>query len=414
MREAFGVRRIPPLFGGRELIDSFNRTQKNLAPRRLRLILLSMALTQKQVSPSRHASKSRIPSANVKGSAPSHAVDILNCFLIWFTLVMAMNWPFQLFLFSYIVLGPLHYLTEINWLDKQKYFLQPRDSRVFVWSMVALVLLLTAGTLLPQTGNWEWTKPMHNAVYGAPGNPVAQVVKWSWSLMLLAFVTAAVWLFTERWALRAPIIAFCLVSTFFFYRVPVAGILFGLLLPTLVHVFLFTMLFMWYGTLKSRSVWGYFNLASMVLAVLVIAIWPVRAQYIYLSDSVMELTLASAFHQINYLINHWFGIMNDNKADLTSPAFFKVQSFIAFAYTYHYLNWFSKTSIIKWHQVEKKKFVFSGVLWVVSLALYKVDFRLGFAAVSMLSLLHVVLEFPLNWVSIRAILGSLMPKPRLA
>jgi len=373
-----------------------------------------MALTQKQVSPSRHASKTRAPSANVKGSAPSHAVDVLNFFLIWFTLVVAMNWPFQLFLFSYIVLGPLHYLTEINWLDKQKYFLQPRDSRVFVWSMVALVLLLTAGTLLPQTGNWEWTKPMHNAVYGSPGNPVVQVVKWSWSLMLLAFVTAAVWLFTERWALRAPIIIFCLVSTFFFYRVPAAGILFGLLLPTLVHVFLFTMLFMWYGTLKSRSGWGYFNLASMVLAVLVIAFWPVRAQYIYLSDSVMELTLASAFHQINYLINHWFGIMNDNKADLTSPAFFKVQSFIAFAYTYHYLNWFSKTSIIKWHQVEKKKFVFSGVLWVFSLALYKVDYRLGFAAVSMLSLLHVVLEFPLNFVSIRAIWGSLMPKPRLA
>jgi hypothetical protein len=26
MREAFGVRRIPPLFGGSELTDSFNRT----------------------------------------------------------------------------------------------------------------------------------------------------------------------------------------------------------------------------------------------------------------------------------------------------------------------------------------------------------------------------------------------------
>ena len=87
---------------------------------------------------------------------------------------------------------------------------------------------------------------------------------------------------------------------------------------------------------------------------------------------------------------------------------------IAFAYTYHYLNWFSKTSIIKWHQVEKKKFVFSAAIWVVSLVLYKVDYRLGFAAVAVLSLLHVVLEFPLNFVSIRAILGALMPKPKLA
>ena len=39
---------------------------------------------------------------------------------------------------------------------------------------------------------------------------------------------------------------------------------------------------------------------------------------------------------------------------------------------------------------------------------------LGFAAVSVVSLLHVVLEFPLNFVSIRAILGAVLPKPRLA
>lgn len=312
------------------------------------------------------------------------------------------------------MIGPWHYLTEINWLDKQKYFLQSKDSRVFVWSMVVLVLLLAAGTLFPATGTLEWTKPMYNAVYNSPGHPVAKVVQWSWSLMLIAFVTAAAWLFTERWAVRAPIIAFCLFSSLYFYKVPAAGILFGLLLPTIVHVFLFTMLFMWYGTLKSRSGWGYVNLVSMVLAVLVIAISPVRQESIALSDSVIQLTLASAFHQINYLINHWFGIMNDGKADLASPAFFKVQSFIAFAYTYHYLNWFSKTSIIKWHQVERKKFGFSAVLWVISIALYKVDYRLGFAAVSVLSLLHVVLEFPLNFVSVRGILASMMPKPKLA
>jgi hypothetical protein len=373
-----------------------------------------MSPTQKQVSGDRRASPNKSPSATVKGPAPTHGVDVLNFFLIWFTLALALAWPFQLFLFSYIVIGPLHYLTEINWLDKQKYFLQPKDSRVFVWTMAALVLLLTGGTLFPEARSLEWAKPMYNAVYSSPGNPVALAVKWSWSLMLIAFVTAGAWLFTERWALRAPIILFCLLSSLLSYRVPWAGILFGLLLPTIVHVFLFTLLFMWYGTLKSRSGWGYLNLVSMVLVVLVIAIYPVRAETISLSDSVVKLTLASAFHQINYLINHWFGTMNNNKADLGSPAFFKVQSFIAFAYTYHYLNWFSKTSIIKWHQVEKKKFVFSAVLWVISLALYKVDYRLGFAAVAVLSLLHVVLEFPLNFVSIRAILGAVMPKPRLA
>ncbi len=373
-----------------------------------------MSLTQKQASRNRGASKNQSPSANVKGPTPSHAIDILNFFLIWLTLVLALTWPFQLFLFSYIVIGPLHYLTEINWLDKQNYFLQPKDTRLFVWSMVALVLVLTAGTLFPGAGTLELTKPMYHAVYGSPGNPVARAIEWSWTLMLIAFVTAAAWLFTDRWALRLPIIVFCVLSSLFFYKVPTAGILFGLLLPTLGHVFLFTFLFMWYGTLKSRSGWGYLNLASMVLAVLAIARYTVPAESLNLNNSVVELTLASAFHQINYVINHWFGTMNGSRANLASPAFFKVQAFIAFAYTYHYLNWFSKTSIIKWHQVEKKKFVFSGVLWGVSLALYKVDYRLGFAAISVLSLLHVVLEFPLNFVSMRAIFGAIMPKLRLA
>jgi hypothetical protein len=46
----------------------------------------------------------------------------------------------------------------------------------------------------------------------------------------------------------------------------------------------------------------------------------------------------------------------------------------------------------------------------VSLALYRVDYRLGFAAVSVLSLLHVVLEFPLNLLSMRSILGTVFPR----
>src|SRR5262249_17512327 len=153
-------------------------------------------------------------------------------------------------------------------------------------------------------------------VYGSPGNPIAHVINWSWSLMLIAFVTAAAWLFTDRWAVRAPIILFCILSSLFFYRVPTAGILFGLLLPTIVHVFLFTMLFMWYGTLKSRSGWGYLNLASMFLAVVVIALRPVSPDSVHLSDSMVQLTLASTFHQVNYVINHWFGLMNNNQANL--------------------------------------------------------------------------------------------------
>jgi hypothetical protein len=341
------------------------------------------------------------------------AVDIVNFFLIWTVLGLALAWPFELFLFSYIVLGPLHYLTEINWLDKQHYFLRAQDRRVFVWSMAVLVFLLTVSLVITQTSNWSWAKAFHAEMPGSAASPIGFFLHWSWTLLLVAFVTAAACLFTERPALRLFIVGFCLLSSLFFYAVPAVAILFGVFLPTIVHVFLFTILFMIYGTLKVRSFWGYTNVVSMFLVVVVIALWP-KVPVNSLSSPVMELVQDSAFLPVNLDICRWLGLTNGGHVDFYSPVFFKVESFIAFAYTYHYLNWFSKTSIIKWHQVEKKKFVVSAILWAVSIALYAVDFRLGFAAIFALSILHIVLEFPLNFVSIRSIFTAVTAKLKSA
>jgi hypothetical protein len=70
--------------------------------------------------------------------------------------------------------------------------------------------------------------------------------------------------------------------------------------------------------------------------------------------------------------------------------------FIAFAYTYHFLNWFSKTSVIRWHQVPKSRFALIAFLWLASIAIYAYDFLTGFRWLVTLSLIHVYLEFPLN------------------
>ena len=77
-----------------------------------------------------------------------------------------------------------------------------------------------------------------------------------------------------------------------------------------------------------------------------------------------------------------------------------IMRFIAFAYTYHYLNWFSKTTVIGWHKVSKKRLLVIGGLWVASLALYGWNYKLGFDFLFCLSFMHVFLEFPLNGMSI--------------
>jgi hypothetical protein len=80
---------------------------------------------------------------------------------------------------------------------------------------------------------------------------------------------------------------------------------------------------------------------------------------------------------------------------------------IAFAYTYHYLNWFAKTSIIKWHQVSWRRLAAITALWLISVGIYWYDYRVGFVALATLSFLHVFLEFPLNHRTIIAIAGEL-------
>ena len=54
-------------------------------------------------------------------------LDAINIGLMLLSCAVAVIIPLELFLFSYAILGPLHYLTEISWLHDRKYFL-PRRS----------------------------------------------------------------------------------------------------------------------------------------------------------------------------------------------------------------------------------------------------------------------------------------------
>ncbi|HET9870420.1 MAG TPA: hypothetical protein VFR02_07995, partial [bacterium] len=51
-------------------------------------------------------------------------VNALNIGLMALSAALAFRFPFELFLFSYTVLGPLHYLTEISWLKDRGFYTQ--------------------------------------------------------------------------------------------------------------------------------------------------------------------------------------------------------------------------------------------------------------------------------------------------
>src|SRR5262249_8337611 len=98
-----------------------------------------------------------------------------------------------------------------------------------------------------------------------------------------------------------------------------------------------------------------------------------------------------------------------------SPAAWAVMGFIAFAYTYHYLNWFSKTSVIQWHNIPRSRFLGIIALWIASIGCYLFSYRMGLRWLYFWSMSHVLLEFPLNHLSFMTIgkeLGRLRARSR--
>jgi hypothetical protein len=170
---------------------------------------------------------------------------------------------------------------------------------------------------------------------------------------------------------------------------------------------------MWSGAKKSNSTWGFINVVSMFFVLIVIASKESIALPSDTAQSTLETFIATNFHQVNYALTRLLGHADGSNWNLQLPIVLKVQTFIAFAYTYHYLNWFSKTSIIQWHKVDKRKMYITLSLWVACCAMFYFNYRIGLAAIYVLSMLHIILEFPLNVASIKSLFQtSSDPKPQ--
>tara|TARA_B110000046_G_scaffold185783_1_gene229293 strand:- start:2719 stop:4131 length:1413 start_codon:yes stop_codon:yes gene_type:complete len=235
------------------------------------------------------------------------------------------------------------------------------------------------------------------------------------------------------------------------------------LVPTLIHVYVFTGLFMLFGALKSRSKTGLLSIAFFIgIPLLLVFSLPVKSEGNYLSNYGKEAYYAdgTGFFNTNVSIMRQFelsknmsnndyidyfvkdsvekqqmtvmfkdslnkdfiiqneehpyylkpialadvkqGSYKDNwwSAVFLSSAGLMLMRFIAFAYLYHYLNWFSKTEIIRWHKVPKVRFIGVVTLWIISCGLYVYDYAIGLSFLFFLSFTHVLLEFPLNITSI--------------
>src|SRR4051812_26706632 len=274
--------------------------------------------------------------------------------------------PFELLLLSYVVLGPAHYASEISWLHDRKYFLPQRG--------IAIALAITA-IIAALIDNASW--------FG--------FVMWA------AFVACALLAATTT-ALQSTMLfmgAFALTGIMLSNGATMAVV--GILLPTLVHVSLFTLVFMMLGAFRSGQKMQWVLVALYLAAIALILLAPPSA-------AARVPSFAAAGHDyfanVGPALGRLFGI-----PDLLLDT--KLTSLLAFVYTYHYLNWFIKAEVIRWNAMSGGRIALVVAASVASTALYFYDYAFGFTVLLALSLAHIVLEFPLNSLALRQLAGAI-------
>jgi hypothetical protein len=326
--------------------------------------------------------------------------DGLNIALMVISLLLSIVLPFELFLFSYAILGPLHYLTEINWLHEKKYFVKVNYR--WIWLLIVVGILIAVFSILSFLSG---DLPPGLAKYAKLFNR-----KLASSFFLFAFFSAFGMALLRKkqdlilWLLLALLLS-VLLSIGMTKR---ATIILAAFLPTLIHVYLFTMLFMLFGVLKSpQNTWGIFAVILLILCPVCIIIWPIDPSQYVISAQTNASFMASSFQNLIAAVAFTLGKIQLLGGNLRSEFAIRIQMFIAFAYTYHYLNWFAKTTLIGWRKVLNfRKTILLGFVWLFSIALYLYDYRVGLLALFTLSLLHVFLEFPLNALTIKTLIQA--------
>ncbi|HYH07930.1 MAG TPA: hypothetical protein VEK11_12805 [Thermoanaerobaculia bacterium] len=286
------------------------------------------------------------------------SVERLNAALMVVSCVVAFAAPFHLFLFAYAFLGPLHYLTEISWLHDRDYFAPRPAARRWWLSLVGIAIaVLLYG-------------------YVTSAEPTLEI-----GLVYLVFLTAPLLLWVHHPVNAGALVLGGIIALALFSSARAYAQL-AYLMVTVIHVLVFTAAFVLYGALKSRSRSAIASLliyAGCIAALLTLDVAP----------------LAEASETLRGIYT-FFEPLNQQLMTLLGFEPLPVMRLIAFAYMYHYLNWFSKTSIIRWHDVPRMRFATILALWVAAVAIYIHDYNTGLSVLYVLSLLHVLLEFPLN------------------
>ena len=325
-------------------------------------------------------------------------VDYLNIGLILLSAILAFQYPLELFVVAFIFVGPLHYFTEINWLDKKNYFISG-PKRLWLWIGLSASVLV----MIPKFYFF-----LTNVTGGSFYDGMLTFDRWTNAFYFLSLVGAAGFVLIRKrigwFFLLIPAILLALLLNYNYWYTSIIG----LFLPTIIHVYIFTLVFMAYGAKKSKSTPGFIGVGVALLIPLLIAGLEIPGEAFQFSNEMISAYESSRFHLTPLRTAEFFGWSDGAIFNLNGSLELKLMTFLSFIYMYHYLNWFSKTSLIQWHKsLTWQRSIIIGVTWIVLLATLYYNFKLGLVLAIFFSTVHVILEFPLNLVSIRGLFTKL-------
>jgi hypothetical protein len=308
-----------------------------------------------------------VPSSDTRsGAGAIRRADVAHLLLLLAALALAYLLPFELLVLSYAVLGPAHYLTEISWLHERKYFLPH----------LGLALLLAATAL--------------GAMFIA--DPF-----WLGVLVSFSFVACAILATAPRPTRALVILAIAAGCFALLCRLDPPFAIAWALVPTVIHVSVFTLVFMMLGAFKSKSAAQAGLVVAYLLGITAIVVFPPSQATVI--PSLAKLG-GEYFGDIAPALGAVFGVPH-----LTFDA--RITGLLSFVYTYHYLNWFVKADVVRWTAVPKPRLAAIAALSVAATGLYFYNYAYGFMVLLLLSLAHVLLEFPLDSLAIRQ-LGAML------
>jgi hypothetical protein len=291
--------------------------------------------------------------------------DLIHLALLAGALALAYVLPFELLLIAYIVLGPAHYYTEISWLHDRSYFMPQR------WIAGVLALAALGGMFIAEP---YWLGVL------------------LWCCLLMSAIAALGLSLRRSLALGLVGVA----ATMLMALGGASFVLIAVLLPTFIHVSIFTLVFMSLGAVRSGSVAQFTVIGAYLAAIAAILIVPPSTRTLIPEFAKLG---ECYFGTVAPSLGSLFGMPN-----LTFPG--RITGLLSFVYTYHYLNWFIKADVIRWSRMPRPRLIAVAALSIASTALCFYDYGLGITVLLLVSLMHVLLEFPLNTVSIRE-LGAL-------